>query len=190
MLRALPTWGEKSMRLGALTAITIAVYAVAAGVAYAQQPSSPPDLNVIPEKMPFNIPFGLPIGLDRAQSVIQAGIDEAKKRDWAMDIAVVDTGGNLVAFARMDGALLGSIAIAEHKARAAARFRRPTRVFEDAVQHGIPYVATLDDVIASRGGIPLIEEGKIIGAVGCSGGAGSQDEAICQAAAATINKTQ
>jgi glc operon protein GlcG len=178
------------MKLGALTAIAVMGGMLVAGATYAQQPTSPPDLNFIPEKMPFNIPFGPPIGMDRAWSVIQAAVGEAKKRDWAVDIAVVDTSGNLVVFARMDGALLGSIAIAEHKARAAARFRRPTRVFEDAVQHGIPYVATLDDVIASRGGIPLVEDGKIIGAVGCSGGTGSQDEAVCQAAAATINKTQ
>jgi glc operon protein GlcG len=178
------------MKLRVLTAITITIGVVAAGVAYAQQPASPPDLNAIPEKMPFNIPFGPPIGVDRAQSVVQAAIGAAKKRDWAVDIAVVDTSGDLVVFARMDGALLGSIAIAQHKARAAARFRRPTRVFEDAVQHGVPYVTTLDDVIASRGGIPLVEDGKIIGAVGCSGETGSQDESVCQAAAATINKTQ
>ena len=87
-------------------------------------------------------------------------------------------GGNLVAFARMDGAQLASIAIAEHKARAAARYRRPTMAFENGVQKfGLNYLMTLDDVIASRGGIPLVEGGKIIGAIGCSGGTGSQDEA-------------
>ena len=107
-----------------------------------------------------------------------------------MNVAVVDPSGNLITFARMDGAQLASISIAEHKARTAARYRRPTKLFEDAVQHGITYVTTLDDVIASRGGIPLVEGGKIIGAVGCSGGTGSQDEAICMAASGTINKTQ
>jgi glc operon protein GlcG len=91
----------------------------------------------------------------------------------------------------MDGAQLASIAIAQHKARTAARFRRPTRALEDAVQKfGFNYILTLDDVTASRGGVPLVEDGKIIGAVGCSGGTGSQDEALCLAAAATINKTQ
>jgi glc operon protein GlcG len=106
-----------------------------------------------------------------------------------MNIAVVDSGANLVAFLRMDGAQLGSIPIAEHKARAASKYRRPTRAFEDAVQKfDFKYILSLDDIVASRGGIPLVEDGKVIGAVGCSGGTGSQDEAICSAAAALVNK--
>ena len=90
----------------------------------------------------------------------------------------------------MDGAQLASIAIAEHKARASAKFRRPTRAFEDAVQRGVAYIATLDDIVASRGGIPLIEDGKLIGAIGCSGGTGSQDEVICTAGAATSTNSR
>ena len=137
--------------------------------------------------MPFNIPFGTPISMDRAQGLVQAAVAEANKRDWAMNVAVVDINGDLVAFARMDGAQLASIAISEHKARTAARYRRPTVAFENAVQKfGFNYILTLDDVIASRGGIPLVEGGKIIGAIGCSGGTGSQDEAICSAAASTM----
>ena len=89
----------------------------------------------------------------------------------------------------MDGAQLGSIAISEHKARTAAKFRRATKAFEEGIQkNDYKYQLTLDDVIASRGGIPLIEDGKLIGAIGCSGGAGSQDEVACTAGAATINK--
>ena len=137
-------------------------------------------------KMPFNVPYGAPISLQKAQDAIVAAVAEANKHGWLLNVAVVDSGGNLVTFARMDGAQLASISIAEHKARAAARYRRPTRVFEDAVQKGIIYIATLDDVIASRGGIPLIEDGKIIGAIGCSGGTGSQDEASCKVGAATV----
>jgi uncharacterized protein GlcG (DUF336 family) len=141
--------------------------------------------------MPFNLPFGAPISADRAQSLVQAGIAEATKRGWPEAFAVVDTHGDLVTFLRMDGAQLASIAIAQHKARTAARYRRPTRAFEDAVQKfGFNYVMTLDDAIASRGGIPLVEDGKIIGAVGCSGATGSQDEVLCMAAAASINRTQ
>jgi len=68
------------------------------------------------------------------------------------------------------------------------RFRRPTRVFEDLVQRGIAYLKTPDDATESRGGIPLVEDGKLIGAIGCSGGTGSQDEAVCTVGAATINK--
>jgi uncharacterized protein GlcG (DUF336 family) len=85
----------------------------------------------------------------------------------------------------MDGAQLASIQIAEHKARGAAKFRRETKLLENAIQT-YAYVATLDDVIASRGGIPLVEGGKLIGAIGCSGGTGSQDEAVCKVGAATV----
>jgi glc operon protein GlcG len=186
------------MKLRLLTAFALVAGLFAAGAATAQQagapapaPTTPPDLNAIPDKMPFNLPFGAPISADRAQSVIAAAAAEATKRGWPEDFAVVDNHGDLVAFSRMDGAQLASISIAEHKARTAARYRRPTRAFEDAVQKfGLNYILTLDDVIASRGGVPLVEDGKIIGAVGCSGGTGSQDEALCLAAAATINKTQ
>jgi glc operon protein GlcG len=87
----------------------------------------------------------------------------------------------------MDGALLGSIAVAEHKARTAAKYRRPTKAFEDGVQRsGFNYVLSLDDVVAVRGGVLLIENGRLIGAIGCSGGTGSQDEVVCTAGAATI----
>jgi uncharacterized protein GlcG (DUF336 family) len=177
------------MKLLSLTVLVLSA-GILAGAANAQQPAGPPDLNAIPDKMPFNTPYGTSITMDRAQAAVQAGIAESNKRGWQMNVSVVDTNGDLVAFARMDGAQLASIAISQHKAVTAVRFRRPSRVFEDAVQHGVAYVTTLDGVIASRGGIPLVEGGKIIGAVGCSGGTGSQDEAICTAAAATINKTQ
>ena len=146
-------------------------------------------LDVIPDEMPFDVPYGLPISLDRARAVIQAAVAEAKKRDWKMNIAVVDSGGNLVAFERMDGAMLASIQIAEHKARAAATFRRPTKVFEDGIQlMHLNYLLAFDGIIASRGGIPLIDKGVIIGAVGCSGGTDSQDEVVSQAGAAVINQ--
>ena len=94
-----------------------------------------------------------------------------------MNVAVVDSGANLVAFARMDGAQLASVVIAEHKARTAAAFRRPTRAFEEAARNGpAPPCSSLDGVIASAGGVPLIEDGKLIGAIGCSGGASAEDE--------------
>jgi glc operon protein GlcG len=88
-------------------------------------PSNP--LDVIPAEIPFDVPYGLPISLEQAQAVIQAAVAEARKRNWKMNIAVADSGGNLVAFQRMDGAMLASIQIAQHKARAAVTFRRPRR---------------------------------------------------------------
>jgi glc operon protein GlcG len=178
------------MRPLAGTAIVALAISLAAAGARAEQPATPAQnpLDVVPEKMPFSTPYGAPISLQKAEDAIRAAVAEANKRGWPLNIAVVDSGGHLVSFARMDGAQLASIAIAEHKARASAKFRRPTRAFEDAVQRGVAYIATLDDIVASRGGIPLIEDGKLIGAIGCSGGTGSQDEVICTAGAATINK--
>jgi glc operon protein GlcG len=90
-------------------------------------------LDVIPGEIPFDVPYGLPISLEQAQGVIQAAVAEARKRNWKMNVAVADSGGNLVAFQRMDGAMLASIQIAQHKARAAVTFRRPTKVFEDGI---------------------------------------------------------
>ena len=153
----------------------------------AQPPANP--LDAIPDKMPFDVPYGAPIALQRAQALAQAAVTEADKRGWKLNVAVVDSGANLVAFLRMDGAQLASIAISQHKARAAVEYRRPTRIYEDAVQkQDYKYVLSLDGLIASRGGIPLVEDGKIIGGIGCSGGTGSQDEVVCAAAAAMVNK--
>ena len=145
-------------------------------------------LDFIPDEIPFDVPYGLPIPLDQAQAVIRAAVAEAKNRNWKMNIAVADSGGNLVAFQRMDGAMLASIEIALHKARAAAAFRRETKVFEDGIQRmHLNYLLAFDGIIASRGGIPLIEQGKIIGAIGCSGGTDSQDEVVSKAGAAVVN---
>jgi glc operon protein GlcG len=178
------------MKRDTWTVILLAASLVVAGDAKAQQtqPAGQNPLDVVPEKMPFNTPYGTPISLEKAQAAVLAAVAEANKRGWPLNVAVVDSGGNLVTFARMDGAQLASIAISEHKARVAAKSRRPTKAFEEAIQKGINILITLDDVIASRGGIPLIDDGKLIGAIGCSGATGSQDEVVCTAGAATINR--
>jgi len=165
--------------------LVAAAAALAAGTSLAQQPNP---LDNVPDKMPFDIPYGAPIPLDRAQAAIAAAVAESKKRDWKMNVAVVDSGGNLVAFQRMDGAQIASIKIAEHKALAAAQFRRETKAFEGGVQGGLTYLLSLDGIIASRGGVLLMEGGKLVGAIGCSGGTGSQDEVVCKAGAAAVNK--
>jgi len=154
---------------------------------HAQQTPATNPLDAVPDKMPFDIPYGTPISLERAEAAIAATVAEAKKHDWKLNVAVVDSGGNLVAFQRMDGAQLASIQISEHKARTAVTFRRETKAFESAIQQSnYHYVMTLDGVIASRGGIPLVQGGRLIGAIGCSGGTGSQDEVACKVGAATI----
>lgn len=157
-----------------------------AAPAWAQPAANP--LDAIAEKMPFDIAYGAPISLERAQQVIAAAMGECVKRGFKMSFAVVDSGANLLAFARMDGAQLASIAISEHKARAAVMSRRETKAYENSIQSGLVYQITLDGVIGSRGGIPLIEDGKLIGAIGTSGGSGAQDEACSKAGAAVVNK--
>jgi len=174
------------MKSRALAIVALSAALLGSAAAHAQTAPAPNPLDVIPDKMPFDVPYGTPISLDRAQSVIAAAVAEAKQRDWKENVAVVDSGGSLVAFVRMDGAQLAGIAIAEHKARTAVTFRRDTKLFETNVDNGLVYQLTLDGVIASRGGIPLVEGGKLIGAIGVSGATGSQDEVCAKAGAATI----
>lgn len=169
-----------------ITAITLCALVLVSGAAVPQQPPANP-LDAVPDKMPFDVPYGAPITLERANALIAAAVAEAHRHDWKLNVAVVDSGGNLVAFQRMDGAQLASIAISQHKARTAALFRRETKVLESAVQNnGQTYVMTLDGVIASRGGLPLISGGRLIGAIGCSGGTGSQDEVACKSGVAAL----
>jgi glc operon protein GlcG len=159
-------------------------FAQAPAAAPPAAPPAPPSAGGTPDKMPFDIPFGTSIGSEQAKQLLAAAEGEAKKRGWKMNIAVVDPHGDLVAFERMDGAQLASIAISQGKARTAARFRRESRVFYNAYETGHPYVSTLDPtLVASPGGFPLVEGGKIIGAIGCSGGTGDQDAATCKAGA-------
>jgi glc operon protein GlcG len=160
----------------------------AAATSRAPQHAEANPLDFVPDTIPFDIPYGPPISLERAQAAINAAVAHAKSRNWKMNVAVADSGGNLVAFQRMDGAMLASIQIAEHKARAGATFRRPTKVFEDGINlMHLNYLLAFDGVIASRGGIPLIKDGAVIGAIGVSGGTDSQDEIVSQAGAAVIN---
>ena len=123
------------MRSYMWTAVLLAAALLASGDAKTQQPAAGGNpLDVVPEKIPFNTPYGTPISLEKAQTAVQAAVAEANKRGWPLNVAVVDSGGNLVTFARMDSAQLASIAISEHKARVAAKYRRPTKAIEEGVQ--------------------------------------------------------
>ena len=168
-----------------MTSLVLVACAAAAisSQAMAQSPA-PAAPAAVPEKMPFDIPYGLSIGLDHAKQLVAAAEAEAKKHNWKMNIAVVDTNGEPVLFERMEGAQIASGAISIGKARTAARFRRESRLFYNAMETGHNYVTTLDPtLIASPGGFPLVEGGKLIGAIGCSGGTGDQDAATCKAGA-------
>jgi len=174
-------------------AVLLAATVFAATAQAADEPASTPPpppaaapnpLDEIPDAMPFATPYGAPIPLAKAQALVQAAAEDAGKRGWQMTFAVVDSAGTLVSYAHMDGANLASAEIAGLKATTAVRFKRPTKAFEDGIQKkGFNYLLSLPRVLASRGGIPLIEDGKVIGAIGCSGGTGAQDEAVCVAAA-------
>src|SRR6201994_473624 len=172
-----------SMTLAACAVIAIAS-PVLAQTPPPATPPAPPAAGGTPDAMPFDIPYGVSIGLDRAKQVMAAAEAEAKRRNWKMNIAVVDTNGELVHFARMEGAQIASGTISIGKARTAARFRRESRLFYNAYETGHAYPGTLDSgLVASPGGFPLVEGGKLIGAIGCSGGTGDQDAAICKVGA-------
>ena len=166
------------------------VWMSSSALAQAQTPAAPPaqpPSGGTPDAMPFDIPYGQSIGLEKAKQVVAAAEAEAKKRNWKMNIAVVDTNGEPVMFERMEGAQIASGNISIGKARTAARFRRESRAFYNAFETGHGYVATLDPtLIASPGGFPLVEGGKLIGAVGCSGGTGDQDALICKMGADVV----
>ena len=152
--------------------------------ATAQTPAAPPAAGGTADGTPFDIPYGMDINLETAKKVIAAVEAEAAKHRWKLQITVVDTHGELVHFAKMDGAQHASGHVSQGKARTSARFRRESRLFFNAFETGHPYVATLDPtLVASPGGYPLVEGGKLIGAVGCSGGTGDQDAAACKAGA-------
>ena len=131
--------------------------------------------------------YGQPgVTLEQAQAAAAAAVAEAKKNGWLMAVAVVSNSGFLVSFSKMDQTQFASVQIAMDKAKAAAQFRRPTKVFEDRANGGGPSVLSLHGVVASEGGIPLMRDGKVIGAIGCSGGTSQQDGQACKAGADTI----
>jgi glc operon protein GlcG len=132
-----------------------------------------------------------PDAADRAAEIVKAVVAEATKspRNWKLAITVVDTHGELVYFYKMDNTQMASVTISQNKARTAVRFRRPTQIFSNLMQTPAGgYLATLDSPppTASPGGFPLVEGGKIIGAVGCSGATGDQDAVACKAGAETV----
>jgi glc operon protein GlcG len=162
--------------MGTRTSIALAFGAMlvfTAGAA-AQQPAPPS--------------YGSPgVTLEQAKKAAEAAEAEATKNGWKMAITVVSNEGSLIYFGRMEDAQFGSSDVAIRKAKAAAEFRRPTKVFSDAVSGSPPALPILTlGAIAVEGGLPLIANGKVIGAIGCSGGTAPQDGQACKAGADTI----
>ena len=140
--------------------------------------------SVIAQQMPN--PYGSNINLESAKKVAAAAAQEAVNIKVNAVIAVVDTGGHLVYLERFDVVQWGSIEVAMHKAKSSAGFKRPTKAFESLIADGKTMYLTLDGIIALEGGVPIIQDGKIIGAVGVSGGTSAQDGQIAQAGAGVI----
>ena len=134
-------------------------------------------------------PYGTPIGIDAAKKAAAAAVAEAKKNQFTMAIAVVDTAGNLVYFEKMDGTQMASVTIAVDKARSAALFKRPTKALQDGLAAGgvgLRFLA-LQGAVPVEGGVPILLDGKIVGAIGASGGTSDQD-GVCASAGANTFK--
>jgi len=163
------------MRITRLLSLIVPITLLAtAGPATAQAPAAAP---------PAPPAYGAPITLEQAKKVLAGAEAEARKNHWGMVIVVLDSGGNLVALHRMDNAQIGSIEVARDKAYSAVAFRRPTKAFEDAVSQGGANLRLLRLTGASpiEGGVPVIVDGKLIGAVGVSGAAATQDGQVARA---------
>ena len=169
------------MRKAILMSVAICAAVLLSANARAQQPAAP-------ASPPPPLEYGPGMTLEIAKKAVDAAAAEAQKNGWKLAIAVTTNGGHLVHFSRMDGTQFGSIKIAQHKARASATFKRPTKAFADAIAANPANVAllSLDDIIASEGGIPLVVGGKMIGAIGCSGATGQQDGVACTAGANAV----
>lgn len=134
-------------------------------------------------------PYGLPISLENAKKAAAPALAEAAKNNWTVAVAIVDPGGNLVYYEKMDNTQLGSANVAIDKARSAALFKRPTKAFQDALAAGgeAVRILRLQGAVPVEGGIPLVLDAKIVGAIGVSGATSAQD-AQCAKAGADVVK--
>jgi glc operon protein GlcG len=122
------------------------------------------------------------ITLEDAKKALAAGEAEAKKNNWNVAIAILDAGGHLIAFQKMDDTQIGSVNIALGKARTAVNFKRPTKAMEDIIAGGRIAFVAVEGILPIQGGLPVVIDGKVIGSVGVSGVQSSQDEQVAQAA--------
>ena len=133
-------------------------------------------------------PYGTAITSDNAKKVAAAALAEARKNSWTMAAAVVDPAGDLVYFEKLDGTQAASVSIAVDKARASARFKRPTKALQDALAAGGEglRILGLPGAVPVDGGVPIVMDGKIVGAIGLSGGTSAQDGQCAAAGAAAV----
>ncbi len=133
-------------------------------------------------------PYGSPISLENAKKAAAPALAEAAKNNWNVAVAIVDPAGNLIYYEKMDNTQLGSANVAIDKARSAALFKRPTKAFQDALAAGGDSIRLLriQGVVPVEGGIPLVADGKIVGAIGVSGVTSAQDNQCAKAGADTV----
>src|SRR6266853_3322029 len=124
--------------------------------------------------------------LEIAKHIAAAAHAEAAKNGWKMFLTILDDGGNVMYVERMDGAQLGSFDVSIAKGRCAVHFKRPTKALEDVVAGGRVVVMTLPGAVPVEGGLPLLVDGQLVGAIGVSGGTSPQDGVVAQAAAAAL----
>ena len=130
-------------------------------------------------------PYGAPISLENAKKAAATAIAEARKNNWTMALAIVDPSGILVYYEKLDNTQIGSAQVAINKARSATLFKRPTKSFEDQLAKGGDGLRTLglEGAVPVEGGVPIVVEGKIVGAIGMSGGTSAQDAQCAQVGA-------
>ena len=141
---------------------------------------------VVPARPHAQVQVTRTIASDGAQRALAAAAAEARKQGWAVSIAVVDPAGELVAFLRLDGAAFSSIDVSQAKARTAARFRRPTKALDSALTNGRLAILGLPGATPVEGGVPIVINGEIVGAVGVSGVTSAQDAQVARAGADAV----
>jgi glc operon protein GlcG len=153
-------------------------FALSTGSALAQQPAAPTP------------PYGPPITLDQAKRAMAAAELEAAKNSWQVAITILDSGGNLVMFHKIDNAQLSAVTTSEGKARTALEFKLPSKALDDAIAAGGAgmRLLALKDITPLQGGILVVVDGKIIGAIGVSGALSAQDEQVAKAGADALNR--
>jgi len=129
------------------------------------------------------------ITLEAAKKMAAAGEAEARKNGWNVAITVVDANGDLILFQKLDETQPGSIGVSQGKARAAALFKRPSKALEEAIAGGKAGFLTVEGIVPIQGGVPVVVEGKVIGAVGVSGVTSAQDEQVALAATGVLEKS-
>ena len=170
-------------RISVVVALLALVTAAAQAHAQATPPAPAPVATPAP---PPPAPYGMPIGYETAMKAMNAALAEARRNNWKMAIAVVEPSGELVAFAKDEGAGYAAVPVAMDKARTAARFARETKAFSEGFNNGRLWPLVVDGMVPVEGGVPIVIGGRTVGAIGVSGASAAQDGQVAKAGAAAV----